>query len=743
MPKAKSPKPKARFGRGSLLVLATIVLAAALLAWLWVGRSARPDGPIILISIDTLRADHLPIHGYRKIKTPNIDALAADAIVFERAYSHSPQTLPAHASILSGRLPFEHGVRDNVGFAVRPNERLLSHMLHDAGYATAGVVSAYVLRKETGIGSGFDLFDAQMPTASPEMSIGQVQRDGADSEALAERWTSGLTSPKFFLFLHLYEPHKPYTPPPRYRGALAYDGEIEYADELVGRLLGTLRVRNLYESATIVLLSDHGEGLGDHGEQEHGVFIYDESIHVPLVVKLPAGVGRGRRVAEPVQHIDLVPTLLDLAGAPAKGLRGRSLRPLLTGQGRISEQGLYAEALYPRYHFGWSELYALTDARYRFIKAPATELYDLQQDPDERRNLAAERAQTGTAMQLALERLLAGASIDRPSQVSGEERERLQALGYVGMQTEVPSSSAESLPDPKSKVQTLERYRRAVDLVGRKEFAEAVTLFRQILDENPAMRDVWLQLANVALRAGDDELALEAYKQMVTLAPAEPNGLLGVASVLLKMRRLDEAEAHAELAAKSAGHEDPRSRATAYELLAKVALKRKDREAALKYARLAQEADPSLPMPTYVEGLLNYGAERYEDALRFFLETERLLQGRSLTLTELHYYTGDALGRLGRYAEAEREFAREIALFPQNARARASLAMLYRSEGRDAEAERTIADLLRASPTIEGYGLVVRLWTIFGEPHRAEAVRQVAAREFPGQDLRRVQLAPQ
>ena len=208
-------------------------------AWRHARGSARVNGPIILISIDTLRADHLPVYGYRKVKTPAIDTLAADGTVFERAYSHAPQTLPSHASILSGRLPFETGVRDNLGFTVKRSERLLPQMLRERGYKTGGVVSAYVLRRETGIDQGFDFFDDQKPPSSPEITLGELQRDGGDSEQIAERWLDRQPSPRIFLFLHLYEPHKPYTPPAGFAEMRPlHDGEIAYSDEIVGRLIG-------------------------------------------------------------------------------------------------------------------------------------------------------------------------------------------------------------------------------------------------------------------------------------------------------------------------------------------------------------------------------------------------------------------------------------------------------------------------------------------------------------------------
>ncbi len=725
--------------------LAVFVLAGAVL-WRFAGdgaagwwRSAlglpvRVDGPVVLISVDTLRADHLPVYGYRGVATPTIDRLAAEAVVFERAYAHSPQTLPSHASLFTGRLPFQHGVRDNLGFTVKPEELLLAERLKAQGFETAAAVSAYVLRRQVGLDQGFDLYDDQMPPASPEVSIAQVQRDGSKTLEVIERWLSARSTRRMFLFVHLYEPHKPYAPPPRFGQYAPYDGEIAYADELVGRLLQGLKDRRLYDPALIVFVSDHGEGLGDHGEQEHGVFLYDETIRVPLLVKLPGGRSAGRRVRRPVQLTDVTPTILDLVGAqPDPTMHGRSLRPLLEGRTPATpEEGVYAEALYARYHFGWSELYSLTDARYHYIKAPREELYDLATDPDERRNLALERPQVRVAMRAALERLLAGSRLDRPGQVSDEERERLQALGYVGMQVDLEHGSEdEGLADPKDKIAVLEKYRTAVAIAGERRFAEAIALFREILAENPTMADVWQQLGHLQLRAGRFEDAVVTYRRLVELKPQDPNAVLSVATALLRLRRFADARAHAELAVRLAD-EDAKARATAHEVLARIGLATNDPAMARQHAARAHEADPTLPLPLYVQGRVLHAEGRYAEALPLFLATIEQVRARSLTLNELHFYTADTLARLGRSAEAEAQFREEIRLFPHNARAWASLALLYRSLGRDAECEATVAGLLQAVPTPEGYGLAARVWTIVGEPARAAAVRAEAMRRFAG-----------
>lgn len=715
-------------------ILAIVALAVGLAAaggWRYARASAPVSGPIIVISIDTLRADRLPAYGYRKVKTPAIDALAADGVLFERAYSHAPQTLPAHAAILSGRLPFETGVRDNIGFTIGSDVRLLPQMLRDRGFATGGVVSSFVLRKETGIAQGFDFFDGDMPASPAETTIGQVQRDGAASEAIAERWLGSIGTARAFLFLHLYEPHKPYAPPERFSMYDPYDGEIAYADEIVGSLVRYLKSHQLYDRSTIVLLSDHGEGLGDHGEQEHGLFVYDEAIHVPMIVKQEGNAGAGRRVGALVQHIDLVPTLLDYVKAPIPGqLRGRSLKPLLEGTGRLQPAPVYSEALYARYHFGWSELTALTDERYRYIKAPREELYDLQNDAKEQNNLAAERAQAAQAMRGVLDRIAAGAKIQAPAEVSADARERLQALGYVGAQSSPATAAGGELADPKDKRDILERYRGAVDAAAERRWGQAIGLLQQILKQDPEMADVWAQLAAFANRIERSDLALDAYKHYIALKPSEPAPLVGAAAALLKLRKYGEAREHAELSAKVAAG-NAQARSAAYQMLARIALAQKDYEGAEQAAERADEADPSMPMLAYVRGRAEYDQGRYGDAMPHFEQAiAELRSPGARPVAELYYYAGDTLGRLERYNDAEVAFNEELKHYPQNARARGGLAMLYQVTNRHELADKAIREMLRLSPTPESFALASRLYTMFGERSEAEAVRADAKRAF-------------
>ena len=709
-----------------LAALATSLAAAG--GWRFARASAPLSGPIIVVSIDTLRADHLPAYGYAGVRTPAIDALAADGVVFERAYSHAPQSLPAHASILTGRLPFEIGVRDNVGFALKAGERSLAHMLHDRGYATGGVVSAFALRKETGLAQGFDFFDGEMSATARAGAIGRLKRDGAASEAIAERWLSSIGSSRALLFLHIDEPHTPYALPDRFAEYAEYDAAIAASDEIVGRLVRYLKSHQLYDRSTIVLLSDHGEGLGDHGESAHGLLLYDEAIHVPLVIKQEGNAGAGRRVASVVQHIDLVPTILDLVKTSIPGnLRGRSLKPLLDGTGQVPVRPVYSEALYGRYHFGWSEVVAITDDRYRYVKAPNEELYDLGADPHERRNVAgdpsaSERLQ---AQRAALDRLAAGSKIQPATvAVSPDARERLQALGYLGGRAMPASVSNDALPDPKGKIDILERYRAAIDLAGARRWRDAIAHLQQIIADDPDMPELWSQLAGFAGRLDRFDLAADAFKHYIGLRPSAPEGYLGAATALLKQRKLEEARTQAFRAVDLAADSDRPSRQAAHELLARIAVVRHDAVAAREEAALAHEADPRIPVAAFIDARLLYDQGRFQDALPFFeqaLEEQKKAGGAALA--DLHYSTADTYIRLERYSDAEVQLTAELRDFPYHLRARAALATLYHTMAKGDAAAGVIGEMTDIIPTPESYALAARLWTLVGHRLQAEAVR--------------------
>jgi tetratricopeptide (TPR) repeat protein len=588
-------------------------------------------------------------------------------------------------------------------------------MLRERGYATAGIISSSVLGRESGIAQGFDFFDDDMPPAEPTPAAEFTERDGAISEALAEHWLDSIGTSRAFLFLHLDEPHAPYAAPSRFADYAPYDAEIVYADEILGRLVQYLKSHQLYDRSTIVLLSDHGEGLGDHGEREHGLLAYSNTIRVPLVIKQEGNEGAGRRVADLVQHIDLVPTILDLVKAPAAGaLRGRSLKPLLDGSGSMPGRQVYSEALYAHAHFGWSALAALTDERYQYVRAPREELYDLARDPSERANLL----EAGPSEALAPDVAKAAAAL----------RADLQRLLPATVQTS--TDAGEPAVDPKDKRQFVDAYRGALDAAGRGEWPRAISQLQQILHADPDVAEAWSTLAGLSALMGRYDLALDAYRHVVTLRPAEPSGYLGSADVLFRQRKLDDARVQALAAVDQAADTDTRARAAAHELLARIALARHDVDQAQVEAGLTHQADPTSVMPAFVDARALYDQGKFDDALPIFEDATTTARKASSALENLHFYAGDTLQRLDRPSEAEYEFLEELRYFPHNLRAATALVALYQMQDRVDEAEEALTRILRTTPTPEAYAMASRMLKAMGNTKESNAVRAEAARLF-------------
>ena len=692
-------------------ILATIALCTLLAAaggWRYARASSPVNGPIILISIDSQRADRLSAYGYVEGATPAIDSLAADGIVFERAYTHSPEMLPSQTSMLSGRLPMDTGVRDDQGFIVKDSERMLAELLRDRGYSTGAVVSSFALRKDSGIAQGFGQFNDNLSAADLESASTSVIRDGADAERAAEKWLDSANLSRCFLFFQINK-----------------DG----ADDTLAGLVKYLKSHQLYDQSTILLTAARGEGLGDHGEQASGLFVYEEALRVPLIVKLAAGEGAGRRVGDMVQLVDVVPTVLDLAKAPNPGgLRGQSLKPLLDGSGRFPSRIVYGESLYGRYHFGWHELTTVSDGRYRYIHALRDELYDLKADPGERTNVAADvsNAKVIDSFRLALDQLKGG-QLPAPSAVSDGDRERLEALGVVGRAPAEEPGAATTRPDPKDMVGLLESYRAAVELAGAHQWNRAIDRLQSLVRDNAEFVDGWREIARFALDATRNEQAVDAYKRVIALESGDVSAQLGITKALMRLRRYDEARQHAEAAAGIADAKDILSRSSAHEWLARIALARRDAETAREEAAFAKEADPTLPLPQYVDGRLLYDRGKYADALPLFeqaVAAERTSHSRAIA--DLHFDLADTLIHLDRNDAAEGELEAELKAYPANTRARAALANLQHAAGRDEDAAATIEELVRLSPTADSYNLAARLWTALGNKKRAAEARSAA-----------------
>jgi len=495
------------FRRLILVVMALTALPAT------AQTPAKPALNVVLITIDTLRADHVGCYGYRQIKTPNIDGLAADGVRFERAFAVVPVTLPSHSSMLTGTYPMLSGMHDFSGNKLSPLQPTLASVLKQAGYQTGAVIGAAVLDSRFGLNQGFDFYyDHFEFSRLDEANLDEMERPGnvvADValDWLEKDWLAKNSQKKFFLWMHLYDPHFPYHPPEPYSreyAAQPYDGEIAFADEQVGRLLRFLKEKGIYQNTVIVLCGDHGESLGEHGEKTHGFFIYNATMHVPLIIRLPEQLPRqlpektvARTLADPVSLVDLMPTVLEAVGLQVPSqVQGRSLLreirpdPSAPDAQANHERTLYGETFLPRIHFDWSELRGSENTKYHFIDAPRPELYDLTKDPGETHNLLTEKKAVAEEMRAKLVAMIrdysAGKELAEKTGLDPALMERLKSLGYAGFSGGgEPTVSSRDLPDPKDRIAAYELISDAIADSQHGRYQESIEKLKSVIQSEP------------------------------------------------------------------------------------------------------------------------------------------------------------------------------------------------------------------------------------------------------------------
>ncbi|MCY3965200.1 MAG: sulfatase-like hydrolase/transferase [Acidobacteria bacterium] len=686
---------------------------------------------VVLISIDTLRSDRLPAYGYTGVETPAIDRLAADGVLFERAFTHVNVTLPAHASLFTGLLPPQHGVRDNAGYRLDEAVPTLAETLGRRGYATGGFVSSYVLRAGTGIGRGFDVYDDGVRFMTGR-DLGELQRPGPETLAAAADWLGDAAGSPFFLFVHLYEPHAPYNPPSPFaeRYDDSYDGEIAAADAVVGELLRRLEELGLYRDALIILLSDHGEGLMDHGEMDHLILIYREVLQVPLIVKLPGGARAGERVATNAQLADVAPTVHSLLGLEhARELPGGNLLELQERSRGAAPRQIVSESVYPRIHFGWSDLASVVEDDLHFIESPDPELFRLSVDPGERNNVIQEERAAARRMRAALAEI--DRSLTSPAEDDPEIRRRLESLGYLSGGARAGDGP---LPDPKSRIGIVEELARSARLAAGGELAEAESVLRTVLETEPQLVLAWHELGEILERRGRPGAALDAYRQAFEASGGDAGASgVKVAEILLRMGRVAEAREHALAVADRSP--------LAPQVLAEAALVEGDLEAAAEHLALALAERGPRVAPLIVRTRLLNAQGRFEEAL---VRSEEALaefgdREDQPLLARLHLHRGTAFGTLGRAEEAERAYREAIALDRELLGAYSSLAFLFATRGRAAEAGRTLQEMVTVNPAPASYAEAVRTLRVMRDERSAEAVLAEALRRWPDSDaLRRI-----
>ena len=659
-----------------------IATALAVAGFVLGGCERKPEAPaiagklagrnLLLITLDTTRADRLGCYGYKPAETPTLDSLAARGTLFEDALAQVPLTTPSHCSIMTGRYPREHGVRDNGQNALGTTHPTLASIFKEHGYDTAAFVASFVLDSRFGLDRGFDTYSDDMGevTFKTQPLEWQQPADVVTDRALA--WLDGEKDRPFFCWVHYYDPHLPYAPPPAFRKPQLepYDGELAFVDSELKRLLEWFEAAKLTDRTLIVVVGDHGEAFGEHGENGHSNFVYNVNLQVPMFFAHPTVIPSGKRVPAIVEALDVFPTILDLFGfKPPDGLLSRSLAVGLAG-GKLDDAAAYGESHFVFDSFGWAEQRALTTTRWKYVSSAKPQLFDRVADPRERENVITNQPKVAAKM---LAELKARYESMTPGQAAVAEldqaaRDAIQGLGYVGGSTKTTDEFlTEGLPDPKDHLELLIKLKIAKEIMERtdnpKEVALALPLLKSVVQESPNSRVFQIVLGTCSVKAGDPAAALEAFQAMVRIDRKDPQAYGLLAQTLVRLERWDEAREHFELA-----------------------LKLDDRNADIHF--------------TYAELLQRLG--RTDDAVRHFEKALELFP----TFAAARVSLAHALKQKGRTEEARRhleqaivELQQEIDRKPRDADLHFQLAMVYVQTERTSEAVTQFRETLRLKPT--------------------------------------------
>jgi arylsulfatase A-like enzyme/tetratricopeptide (TPR) repeat protein len=670
---------------------------------------------ILLITLDTTRADHLPCYGYQDVKTPNLDALAQRGIVFEECIASAPLTLPSHCSIMTGLYPTFHGVRVNGNAALSEQHQTLAETFAQNGYECGAFIGAFVLDGRWGLRQGFHHYDDQFDLKKyKQLDLGSIQRPGNQVADAALAWLKQLKDKPFFAWVHFYDPHTPYEPPEPYfseynsRGPIGlYDGEIAFMDEQLGKIIAWLKEKGVDKKTVIVIVGDHGEGLGNHGELTHGYFIYDYAIRVPLLVIVPVEKLQGIRVKGQVRTIDIFPTLLDMVGLPIpEESQGQSLLPLIFHPNLKKGFEAYSESMTPDVLYGWSPLLSLRNEKYKYIDAPRPELYDLSQDPEEFRNIQTEHPQMAQEMKKALDGLVRKTSSNAPALESAnldrETLERLAALGYIGgpVSRKSREQKVRTLLDPKDKLQVYEAVQQAGDFLIQEKYDEARQILESILRQEEGVPQALLLLATCYIELKRKEEAKAQYDLILKDDPNNVQALVGLANVLLEEEKKEDVVS----LCKKALTVDEKN-VQAYNLIGEVFMDEKNYSQSLPYLEKAVEIQPKLTQNTLNLAICLVGLGRYEEA-----------EGRLKDiLTEypkfplVYFHLGLLYEGQGKLEEAMEAYKEEFGLYPDHYRARFNYGrLLFKFNDYEGYKEQ-MREVIRTAPqAAEGYLFLAR-----------------------------------
>ena len=729
----------------ALALAAVLVIAAA--AVIWHTPSVRTGAlgdlvgaNVLLITLDTTRADRIGCYGHQEAETPVLDALAADGVLFEQCITPTGYTLPSHSSIMTGLYPPFHGVRLNGSTALADVHATLAERLTGRGYRSGAFIGAFVLDQRWGLGQGFEVYDDDFELADDErLDLAGVQRPANLVVDAALEWLDEPDDRPFFAWVHLYDPHTPYDPPEPYRERFEgrgksglYDGEIAFADAQIGRLLGWLEERGLAETTIVIVVGDHGEGLGDHGEDEHGYFVYDYAVLVPFLVRLPGTDLNGVRVTSQVRTIDILPTVVELVGLETTHrVHGQSLAAMMVDPDHQGPRYAYSESMAVSLQYGWSALFSLRTSDYKFIEAPRGELYDLHDDPEEGNNLFTNQPGVAEELQGALttirHEIEQGAPETQQANLDEETMAMLAALGYAGGTARV--REGESLADPKDKIHLYEAVGYAAHALREDNFGEAARVLEIVLADDPAIPQARLQLAVAYRKLGRNDDAKTVLDGLLRDDPDNMQALVGIATLLSEEGNDDEVLAICRRALSV----DDRN-VQAYELMAEVYAARNDHAGALPLLRTAVEIQPKLTRNRNDLAASLVGVGDFDEAEQLLNE----IIAESPEFPLVHFNLGLLYEEQTKYNAARDAYAAELEHHPDSVVARFNLGNLLMRMGDPAGAAEQMQNLIQRAPEqARPYLLLARIRLAEGaDPTEVETLARQGLERTQATDLK-------
>lgn len=678
-------------------------------------RDELRNANLVIITLDTTRADHIGAYGYAGAETPNLDRLASDGVLFEHCITPTAYTLPSHSSIMTGLYPPQHGVRLNGDAALAATNHTLAERLKEKGYATAAFAGAFVLDGRWGLAQGFDHYDDEFHLGKDQrLDLARVQRPANQVTDAALQWLQQKSAKPFFAWLHYYDAHVPYEPPPPLRG---YDGEISFADSQVGRVLAWLESAKLSDNTIVVIVGDHGEGLGSHGEDEHGYFVYDYAVRVPLLMRVP-GMS-GVRVTKQVRTVDIYPTLLELmTGDAGSDVEGRSLMPLIRGEKEDAPRYAYSESMATNLQYGWAALYSIRSDGHKFIDAPRSELYELASDPGETKNRLDDLRRVAVQLRAELKKIREEGERRAPkteeANLDQETMRMLASLGYVAG-TAVPTEG-DHLADPKDKIHLFESVGYAANLIAKDDYAEAAEVLEIVLADDPNVRQAQLLLASAYRkigRAGDAKTILDAYLKQ---DPGNVRALIAMAELLAEEGRRAEMLA---ICRRALATDAMNTRA--YELMADVHMADNDHAQALPLLHKAVEIQPKLSRSRLNLAAALIAAGQLPEAEQHLAAIVKEYPKFPLA----HFHLALLRERQGRPAEARQAYEAELAAQPKSHVARFNLGDLMLRTGDVAGAEAQMRMLIAQDPSgARAYLLLAR--ALLTRPGQLDEVERFA-----------------